>query len=104
MDHDAFDARLAGSVLQPFISDYCAHLRRGRYAASTVPVYLRCVAHFGHWLRAEKIALSAVNETTGRCFLTGHLARCDCPPRSDGWCTSTGPRSPTCFGSSRRRA
>ena len=80
MDHDAFDARLAGSVLQPFISDYCAHLRRGRYAASTVPVYLRCVAHFGHWLRAEKIALSAVNETTGRCFLTGHLARCDCPP------------------------
>jgi hypothetical protein len=47
MDHDAFDARLAGSVLQPFISDYCAHLRRGRYAASTGPVYLRCVAHSG---------------------------------------------------------
>jgi integrase len=79
MDHDAFDARLAGSVLQPFISDYCAYLRRGRYATSTTRVYLRCVAHFAHWLTAEIVGLSAVNATTGGRFLAEHLARCDCP-------------------------
>jgi integrase len=79
MDHDAFDARLAGGVLQPFITDYCAHLRRGRYAASTARVYLRSVAHFAHWLTTENVGLSAVNATTGRRFLLDHLARCDCP-------------------------
>jgi integrase len=80
MDHDAFDARLTGSVLQPFISDYCTHLRRGRYAASTARVYLRCVAHFAHWLTAENVGLSAVNAVAGRRFLVDHLTRCDCPP------------------------
>lgn len=80
MDHDAFAAQLTGSVLQPFVSDYGARLREGRYAASTIRVYLRCVAHFGHWLETERIALSAVGEATGRRFLTDHLARCDCPP------------------------
>jgi site-specific recombinase XerD len=80
MDDDAFDARLAGGELQRLITDYCAYLRAGRYATSTVRVYVRCVAHFGHWLGTENIALSAVNETTGRRFLARHLARCDCPP------------------------
>ena len=104
MDDDAFDARLAGSVLQPFIIADCAYSRRGRYAASTVRVYVRCVAHFGHWLRTEKIALSAVNETTGRRFLASHLARCDCPPPVRRAVHEHRPRSPTCSGSSRRRA
>jgi len=80
MDHDAFGANLAGCVLRPFISDYYAYLRRGRYAASTTRVYLRCVAHFAYWLTAENVRLSAVNGTTGRRFLVDHLARCNCPP------------------------
>jgi hypothetical protein len=42
MDHDAFDARLTGSVLQPFVSDYCAHLRRGRYSQTW---FIRFVEH-----------------------------------------------------------
>jgi hypothetical protein len=40
---------------------------------------MRCAAQFAHWLGTEKIALSAVNKTTGMRFLAGHLARCDCP-------------------------
>jgi integrase/recombinase XerD len=80
MDDDVFDARLADGELRRLITDYCAYLRAGRYATSTVRVYARCVAHFGHWLGTETIALSAVDETTGRRFLAGHLARCDCPP------------------------
>jgi integrase/recombinase XerD len=80
MDDDAFDAGLAGSVLQPLIRNYGAYLRAGRYATGTIRVYVRCVTHFGHWLGTENIALSAVNETTGKHFLASHLARCDCPP------------------------
>jgi len=84
MDDDALIVRpagasLAGSVLQPFISDYCAYLRAGRYATSTARVYVRCVAHFAYWLTAENIALSAVNEAIGRRFIGDHLGCCDCP-------------------------
>lgn len=80
MDDDPFDVRLAGGELQRLVTDYCAYLRAGRYATSTVRVYVRCVAHFGQWLGTENIALSTVNETTGRRFLASHLGRCDCPP------------------------
>jgi integrase/recombinase XerD len=79
MDQDAFDAGVAGSVLQPLITHHCACLRAGRYAPNTIRVCMRCAAQFAHRLGTEKIARSAVNKTTGMRFLAGHLARCDCP-------------------------
>ena len=46
-------AWLEDSVLQPYVSRYGVHLRRGRYAPSTQRIYLCCVAHFAHWLTGE---------------------------------------------------
>jgi hypothetical protein len=46
---------LEDSVIQPYVSRFDAHLRRGRYAPSTQRVYLCCVAHFAHWLTGERI-------------------------------------------------
>ena len=43
-------AWLEGSILQPYVSQYGEHLQRRRYAPSTQRAYLRCVAHFAHWL------------------------------------------------------
>lgn len=104
MDDDPFDVRLAGGELQRLVTDYCAYLRAGRYATNTVRVYVRCVAHFGHWLGTENIALSTVNETTGRRFLAATWVAATARPQFDACYMSTGPRSPTCSGPSRRRA
>ncbi len=53
---------LEGSILQPYVLRYGAHLRRGRYAPSTQRVYLCCVAHFAQWLTAERCNLNAIGE------------------------------------------
>ena len=54
-------AWLENSVLQPYVSRYGAHLRRGRYAPSTQRVYLCCVAHFAHWLTGERCGLRSTD-------------------------------------------
>jgi hypothetical protein len=39
-------AMLIGSVLEPYVPDYCSRLIKGRYAATTRRVYLCCIGHF----------------------------------------------------------
>jgi integrase/recombinase XerD len=70
---------LEQSILQPYISRYAEHLRRGRYSSSTQRVYLCCLAHFARWLTTERVALSAVSEATRAKFIGNHLPRCRCP-------------------------
>lgn len=72
-------AWLEGSVLQPYVSRYGAHLRRRRYAQSTQRVYLCCVAHFAHWLTGERYGLSVIGEGLVARFLSEHLPACGCP-------------------------
>jgi integrase/recombinase XerD len=72
-------AWLERSVLQGYVRAYSDHLHRGRYAASTRHAYLCCVAHFAHWLRAERHSLTAVNKAAVERFVVEHLPRCDCP-------------------------
>lgn len=72
-------AWLEDSVLQPFVSRYGAHLRRGRYAPSTQRVYLCCVAHFAHWLTGERYDLSTIGEAVVARFLSEHMPACGCP-------------------------
>ena len=73
-------ATLMDSVLGPYVLEYCAHLRTGRYAGNTRRVYLLCIAHFACWLTAERLGPSEVDEETGGRFVDDHLPRCDCPP------------------------
>lgn len=70
---------LEGSILQPYVSRYGAHLCRGRYAPSTQRVYLCCVAHFAYWLTVERCSLSAIGEAMVARFLSEHLPVCSCP-------------------------
>lgn len=72
-------AWLEGSVLQPYVSRYEAHLRRGRYAPHTQRIYLCCVAHFAHWLSGEQYGLSAIGEVVVASFLSEHVPACACP-------------------------
>lgn len=72
-------AWLKDSILQPYVSRYGAHLRRGRYAPSTQRVYLCCVAHFAHWLTGERCGLTAIGEAVVARFLSEHLPACGCP-------------------------
>jgi len=70
---------LDDSVLRPFVSRYGAHLQLGRYAIHTQRVYLCCVAHFAHWLTAERYMLNAIDESVVARFLSEHIPACDCP-------------------------
>ena len=70
---------LEDSILQPYVSRYGAHLRRGRYAPSTQRIYLCCVAHFAHWLTGERRGLTAIGEAVVGRFLSEHLPACACP-------------------------
>ncbi len=72
-------AWLEDSILQPYVSRYGAHLRRGRYAPSTQRVYLCCVAHFAHWLTGERCGLTTIGEAVVARFLSEHLPACGCP-------------------------
>src|SRR5450759_4109955 len=78
-------AWLEDSVLQPYVSRYGAHLRRGRYAPSTQRIYLCCVAHFAHWLTGEQYGLNAIGEAVVACFLSEHMPACACPYADFKW-------------------
>ena len=73
-------AALTGSVLGPYVAQYCGYLRDRRYAAQTRHIYLGCIAHFAHWLAAERFGPEGADEHAGRRFIGGHLPHCDCPP------------------------
>jgi site-specific recombinase XerD len=54
-------------------------LQRGRYALETQRAYLRCVAHFAHWLTQEDYDLEAIGQCAVTRFLSEHLPACACP-------------------------
>lgn len=70
---------LETSILQPYVSHYSMYLHRERYAVNTQRVYLRCIAHFAHWLSTEGCGLDQVGEATAARFLLEHVPACDCP-------------------------
>ena len=70
---------LDSSPLGPFSQRYLEHLERARYARSTARVYLCCIAHFAHWISAERLALESINEAARVRFIGEHLPVCDCP-------------------------
>lgn len=73
-------AWLEHSVLQPYISEFCADLQHKRYAAETRQHYLACVAHFAAWAAQHRLSLDNVDERSTARFVAEHLPHCDCPP------------------------
>ncbi|MFT0174829.1 tyrosine-type recombinase/integrase [Paraburkholderia mimosarum] len=67
------------SVLADFAEDYCKYLVDAGYAASTVNRYVRCVAHFAHWLNVHRIAAARIDDRLVCTLVNDHLPRCTCP-------------------------
>jgi integrase/recombinase XerD len=67
------------SDLSRFAERYCEYLVESGYAARTINIYVRCVAHFAHWLTTQRIVATRVDDRLARSFINGHLPRCTCP-------------------------
>ena len=67
------------SVLSPFAERYCEYLVDTGYAARTINIYVRCVAHFAYWLTTHRIAVASVEDRLVCSFVNDHLRRCTCP-------------------------
>lgn len=72
-------AWLEGSIIRPYVSQYCEHLQRRRYAPNTQRAYLCCIAHFAHWLTQEGYDLKAIGRGAVIRFFSEHLPTCACP-------------------------
>ncbi len=77
--HSQVRSWLVQSVLTPFVSSYISYLRSQRYTERTQRGYVYGVAHFAHWLSAQRVGLSGLDEEAVRTFLEDHLPGCDCP-------------------------
>lgn len=67
-----------GNILWPAIGLYQDHLSRGRYTDLHSRRCIASVLHFGDWLRAEGVGLTAIDEACVNRFLVGHLPTCGC--------------------------
>ena len=87
---------LMDSVSDPHVPEYCSYLSARRYAVHTTHIYVYCVAHFAHWLTAERLGLDHIDEeAAGASSLTicpGATARHRCAACR----TRSGLPCPTC--------
>ncbi len=77
--HSQVRSWLGQSVLTSFVSSYISYLRSQCYTERTQRGYVYGVAHFAHWLSAQRVGLSGLDEEAVRAFLEDHLPGCDCP-------------------------
>jgi integrase/recombinase XerD len=77
--HPTPAAWLQQSKLAEFAPSYREHLASRRYAISTQRIYLRCVAHFAHWLTEEQRSVFDISRDVVGHFLDQHLPHCTCP-------------------------
>ncbi len=71
---------LTDGPLGPIIPTYINYLRGQRYAEGTLRAYLKSLAHFGFWARAEGLGLADIDESLINRFIQVHLRSCNCPP------------------------
>ncbi len=77
--HSQVRSWLRCSVLEPHVSGYITYLRAQRYTERTQRGYVYGIAHFAHWLSAQRVSLSSLDEEAIRAFLEDHLPSCGCP-------------------------
>lgn len=75
---------LTHGPLNERITLYIEALQARCYADGTIGAYLRCLAHFSHWLKGEELTASSVDQALVEWFLRYHLPVCACsaPRRS----------------------
>jgi integrase/recombinase XerC len=77
--HRTPKAWLVNSALAPHLDAFTAHLRHGRYAATTTKGYIAGIAHFARWMTQRDLPVQLLDERTVEQFLGQHLPGCDCP-------------------------
>jgi integrase/recombinase XerD len=71
-------AWLNASELQPYIDGFISYIGECGYSQSTVRVYRNAIAHFAHWMTANKMPLRRLNEELIERFFSQHLPTCRC--------------------------
>ncbi len=77
--HPTPAAWLQKSDLAQFMPNYWQYLVRRGYALSTRRAYVRCVAHFAHWLTTQRRDAGDIRHDDVSHFLDRHLPHCSCP-------------------------
>jgi site-specific recombinase XerD len=70
---------LTDGPLNELIASYIEALQSRRYTRSTLGAYLRCLAHFGYWMKQEGLAVTNIDPTLVGRFVRDHLPVCACP-------------------------
>lgn len=70
---------LADGPLNCITASHIEALCAQHYAEYTISAYLRCLAHFGYWMKNEGLHLSSIAPTLIVRFLQRHLPACTCP-------------------------
>ena len=69
---------LTDGLLKPIVGPYIYYLREQRYTDDSIRSYLKSIAHFSFWLRAEGVVLADIGESLINKFIHVHLPSCDC--------------------------
>lgn len=70
-------ARLMSGSAAPFVQAYAAHLEERLFKVSTLRQRVHAAAHLGHWLDAQGVPLTDLDDAALARF-EEHLALCDC--------------------------
>jgi integrase/recombinase XerD len=74
---------LTDGLLKPIVGPYINYLLGRHYADTTIRAYLKSLAHFSFWAKAEGIELVDIGESLINKFIRVHLPSCTCPePRA----------------------
>jgi len=71
----------ADSPLSTSADAYLRYLHERGYAVGTIKNYFNGIAHFAHWLKAQKADLADINNALLKRFMDEHLQVCRCAPR-----------------------
>jgi len=78
--HLAREAWLSDGPLSEMLDVYIEGLEARRYKPRTIIAYLRCLAHFSHWMQGRRLRIASIDHALIEHFIAHHLPSCTCPP------------------------
>ena len=70
--------RLRSNPLGECLEEFTAYLVERGHSPYTIRLYLEAVAHFGRWLKQQRVDPASIVESTVSSFLYKHLPTCHC--------------------------
>lgn len=72
--------RLQSNPLSEGLEEFTAYLVERGHTPYTIRLYLQAAAHFGRWLKQQRLDPGSIVESTVSSFLYKHLPACHCTP------------------------